>query len=212
MQNKRRLFIVGAGDLGREMESWLDLIPEGQRDWKLMGFLSDDEEVLKSFPTDLSILGKIEEYPLYKKDYVILAIANVQSKKNVFKLLKDKVSFFTFVAPTAIIGKFSKIGQGSIIFPGAIISNNVVLGDFVNIGCGTQIGHDSIIMGFSSLMANVDVGGTCVIGEGVFLGTNCTCLPRIKIESGSYIGSGAIVTRKITRSGTYFGNPAVKLE
>jgi len=211
MQNKKKLFIVGAGNLGRELESWLSLIPPDQSDWKIQGYLCDYPDDLNGFPTDYKILGSIDEFPLNTEDYILLALSNTNDKKHVFNRLQGRAQIFSFIFPNVIVGKFSKIGTGCIIFPGTIISNNVSIGDFVTIGCGSQIGHDSVIGQFSSLMASVDIGGKCILEEGVFMGTNSTCLPKKKICADSYIGSGSIVVRNINQIGTYFGNPAIKI-
>lgn len=42
VQNKARLFIIGAGSLARELESWLSLVPEEDKDWELQGFLYEN--------------------------------------------------------------------------------------------------------------------------------------------------------------------------
>jgi len=212
MQNRKKLFIIGAGNLGREMESWLSITPEIKSNWEIAGYLDDNPNALNGFPTEYKILGSINEFPLQKEDYILLAISTVAYKKAIYEKLKAKVQIFSFIFPDIIIGKYTRIGKGCIIFPGAIISNNIDIGDFVTIGCGTQIGHDSVIGSFSSLMANVDLGGGCSIEEGVFMGTNSTCLPGKKIITDTYIGSGAIVVRNINLPGTYFGNPAKRID
>ena len=211
MQNKKRLFIIGAGDEGRELESWLSLIPKDQVDWEIEGFLDDNASALSGFPSDYKILGKINEFPIEKEDFLILAISDPKTKKQVYDRLVGRANFFSLVFPNVINGKFTEIGDGVIIFPGAIISNNVRIGDFVTIGCGTQIGHDCTIGSFSSIMANVDLGGKCTIDNFVFMGTNSTCLPHKIISQDVYIGSGTIVIRNINQPGTYFGNPAKRI-
>ena len=35
MSKRHNLYIIGASNFGREMESWLQLIPPGERDWEL---------------------------------------------------------------------------------------------------------------------------------------------------------------------------------
>jgi len=211
MQNRKRLFIIGAGDEGRELESWLSLIPKDQVDWEVQGFLDDNANALSGFPSEYKILGKIDEYPVQKEDFLVLAISNPKTKKQVYERLVGRANFFSLIYPNVIIGKYTEIGHGAIIFPGAIISNNVIIGDFVTIGCGTQVGHDCIIGSYSSIMANADLGGKCELDEFVFMGTNSTCLPYKRIVSDVTIGSGTIVLRNINKPGTYFGNPAKQI-
>ena len=46
-----------------------------------------------------------------------------------------------------------------------------------------------------------------VIGNNVSIGTNATILP-VNIVDNVVIGAGAVVTKNITESGVYIGNPA----
>ena len=45
------------------------------------------------------------------------------------------------------------------------------------------------------------------LGNGVSIGTNATILP-VTICDKAVIGAGAVVTKDITESGVYVGNPA----
>ena len=45
-------------------------------------------------------------------------------------------------------------------------------------------------MNHISLMANVDIGGSVILGEGIFIGTKATIIPKKRISSGIVIGAG----------------------
>ena len=49
------------------------------------------------------------------------------------------------------------------------------------------------------------------IGNQVSIGSNATILP-VEICNNVVIGAGAVVTKNITQSGTYAGNPARKIK
>tara|TARA_Y100001954_G_scaffold237488_2_gene301341 strand:- start:993 stop:1214 length:222 start_codon:yes stop_codon:yes gene_type:complete len=49
------------------------------------------------------------------------------------------------------------------------------------------------------------------ISEKVYIGSNSTILP-VKICSNVVIGAGSVVTKDIIESGTYAGNPAIKIK
>ena len=129
-------------------------------------------------------------------------------KQNLALKLKGKVRFFSYIAPNVILGKFVTIGEGAIICPHVCIMTNTLIGDFVFINAGSQIGHDCNIGSYCSLMAHVDLGGHVKLGERVYMGTNSTVIPNKKINDNVKIGSGSIVIRNLKEPGTYFGNPA----
>lgn len=207
--SQKRLFLIGAGDFGREVESWLNLLPDFDKEWKIIGYLDDNEHALGNYPSDYQIVGKPLTYDFCAGDYVLLCISNPVVKENIVKQLANKkVGFFTYVAPYSIIGKFSNIGLGCIICPHVVITTNVNIGKFSIINIGSQIGHDCKIGDFSSIMSNVDLGGKVVLGDRVYMGTNSTVIPGRSIAENIKIGAGAVVIRSLKKHGTYFGNPA----
>ena len=205
---KKRIYIIGAGDFGREMESWLEDLPNFKNEYEIKGYLDNDSKSLQNKPTDYEIVGTHEEMEFKENDYVVIAISNSKVRKLIAESLINKVNFFTYIAPNVTIGKFTKIGSGSIICSNCFISTNTVIGDFVIANAGSNIGHDCIIESYCSLMANVDIGGSVILGEGVFIGTKATIIPKKRIFRGITIGAGTIVIRNLNKVGTYFGNPA----
>jgi sugar O-acyltransferase (sialic acid O-acetyltransferase NeuD family) len=213
MSEKRNLFIIGASNFGREMESWLQLIPSASRDWEINGFLHyfEGKSPLGDYPTDLKIVGDWRNYPLTKNDYCIIAVADCSWKERIYDHLKGKTRFLTFIAPDVSIGKFNRIGEGSLVCPGSIITTNVTLGNCVILNIGSQIGHDCIVGDFSSIMPSVDLGGNVTVGSKVFIGTNATILPNMTIGNGATVGAGSVVLKKVSEGTTVFGNPARKI-
>ena len=54
----------------------------------------------------------------------------------------------------------------------------------------------------------VSISGEVVIGDGVFIGTNATLLPRISIGNWATIGAGAVVLKDVPPYAVVVGNPA----
>jgi sugar O-acyltransferase (sialic acid O-acetyltransferase NeuD family) len=205
---KKRIYIIGAGDFGREMESWLENLPDFKNEYEIKGYLDNDSKSLRNKPTDYEILGTHEEVEFNENDYVVIAISNSKVRKRIAESLANRVNFFTYIAPNATIGKFTKIGCGSIICSNCFISTNTVIGDFVIANAGSNIGHDCIIESYCSLMANVDIGGSVILGEGVYIGTKATIIPKKRIFRNITIVPAPMVIRNLNKEGTYFGNPA----
>lgn len=205
---KKNLFLVGAGDFGREMESWLELLPDFHEKWDIKGYLDDNLNALNGFPSEYSVLDNPLKFHFTSNDYVLMCITNTEAKQNLADNLKNKVKFFNFIAPDATISKYVNIGNGSIICLKASISTNVTIDDFVFINIGTHVGHDCHVGAYCSIMPNVDIGGDVRIGQKVFIGANSTIIPKITVYDNITIGAGSIVIRDLKVKGTYFGNPA----
>lgn len=209
-RTKSRLFIIGAGGLGRELESWISRIPSENQPWSLEGFIDDEPHSLKENVSNIKYMGTTD-YPFLEGDSVLLAIANPNDKEKLYRKLKGRVKIITYIDPTAIIGKFAKIGEGCVLCPNSIVSANVVLGVCVTVNLGSQVGHDANIGSFSSLMGSVDIGGCSSLGEKCYMGTKSCITPQKKIGNSITIGIGSVVINNLDEPGTYFGVPARKI-
>lgn len=204
----KRLFILGASDFGRDLETYLDLQPIKKTDWKIAGFLDDDVNALAGFRSDYRILSTISDFTFKKGDLALLAISNPINKKKIYNQLKDKVTFLTYVAPDVFIGKYVIIGEGSVICPQAFIGPGVEIGRAVTVNGGTKLGHDVRIGDYSSLMVNITIGGHSELGKSVYVGSGATIIPKRKVCEFARIGAGSVVIRNISEAKTVFGNPA----
>ncbi|MFD0966931.1 bifunctional UDP-N-acetylglucosamine diphosphorylase/glucosamine-1-phosphate N-acetyltransferase GlmU [Seminibacterium arietis] len=114
----------------------------------------------------------------------------------------------------AYIGEKSQVGPFSRLRPGAILSAETHVGNFVeikqaNIGKGSKINHLTYV-------GNAEIGSCCNIGAGVitcnydgankfkteigdnvFVGSDCQLIAPINIASGSTIGAGTTVTKNV---------------
>lgn len=119
------------------------------------------------------------------------------------------------------------------------IGDDCFIGPFVEIQKGVVIGSHCKIQSHSFICELVTIGNSCFIGHGVMftndtfkegkpandrklwksthignhvsIGSNATILP-VTICDDVVIGAGAVVTKNITESGVYAGNPARRME
>jgi len=209
---RRRLYLIGAGEFAREIESWISLDHEFQNNWEIIGFLDRNINALDNYPSDYSVLGIPETFNFQTGDAALMCVANPTIKKRIVEAISEKVEFISYISNLATVAKFTEIGNGSIICPNCIVSTNCVIAEYVTINCGNIIGHDCIIDEYSSLMPHVDLGGHVKIGKNIFIGTKTTVIPGKIINDQITIGAGSVVIRNLTKVGTYFGNPSSFLE
>ena len=145
------------------------------------------------------------------------------------------VTFYDAQVINADIGLNVKIITPTNIY-GCKIGNNCFIGPFVEIQKSVIIGDNTKIQSHSFICELVNIGNECFIGHGVMfvndlfsngrpangnkalwketyignnvsIGSNATILP-INICDNVVIGAGSVVTKNITKSGIYVGNPA----
>lgn len=111
------------------------------------------------------------------------------------------------------VGPFVEIQKNVTIGPRTRVQSHSFICEFVQIGSDCFIGHGVMFINdkFSHggpARGNKDLWGATSIGNNVSIGSNATILP-VSICDDVVIGAGAVVTKDITISGTYYGNPAV---
>jgi acetyltransferase-like isoleucine patch superfamily enzyme len=112
----------------------------------------------------------------------------------------------SFIGPFVEIQKGVRIGKRSRIQSHAFICELVVIGDDCFISHGAMFINDLFASG-GPAGGNQDLWQRTQIGNRVSIGTNATILP-VTICDSVVVGAGAVVTKDITVSGIYVGNPA----
>jgi len=208
----KRLLIIGAGGFGREVLHWaLDVLPQN-RNWEVCGFLDANPAVLDAYNCGFPILGDPLNYSLQDGDQFICAIGNPSHKLRVCRSLKERgAQFITLIHPAAIICSNCTIGVGCVFCPGAVVTTDVEIGDFVMMNLQSTIGHDAIVADGCTLSPHADVNGFASLGEGVFLGSHAVVLPGAKIGDYAIVGAGSVVLKRVKAGATVMGVPAKQI-
>ena len=204
----KQLHIVGAGGFGRECHAWASQHPDCDKAWVIAGFLDDNAEALKAFGDFAPVRPLAGHRPA--DDYVYLCGLGLPDAKE--KLIAPLVSagaeFITFVHPRAILGARVKLGKGVVICPGAVLSTDIVLGDFAMVNLNSTMGHDASLGAWSTLSAHCDLTGHVKVADRVFMGSRATVIPGKKVGARSIVGAGAVVVADVPPGVTVVGNPA----
>ena len=205
----KNLVIIGAGGVGRETALIVQQINQLDDTWNLVGFVDDNLDNFGKVINGYSVIGGIDTLERLDEDYyVVIAIANYKVKKSIVERLKGKFRFATIVHPKVWIHDFMTLGEGSIIYEGAILTSNIEIGNHVIVCPKCGVGHDSKVKDYVSLLWNVNVSGNDLIDEGVLMGTGSTVIQGKTIGKGATIGAGAVVVDNVDPFSTAVGVPA----
>ncbi len=111
----------------------------------------------------------------------------------------------SFVGPFVEIQKGANIGNRCRVESHAFICDLVTIGDDCFISHGAMFINDPFVIGGPA--GKPHLWRPTKLGNRVSVGTNATVLP-VSICDSVVIGAGAVVTKDITISGIYAGNPA----
>jgi acetyltransferase-like isoleucine patch superfamily enzyme len=111
-----------------------------------------------------------------------------------------------FIGPFTEIQKTARIGARTRVQSHALICELVIIGEDCFIGHGAMFINDTFSTG-GPARGRKELWRATSIGNRVSIGSNATILP-VRICDDVVIGAGAVVTKDITVSGSYAGNPA----
>ncbi len=112
----------------------------------------------------------------------------------------------SFVGPFVEIQKSVSLGKRTKIQSHSFICELVTIGDDCFIGHGVMFVNDLFSDG-KPAGGDQEKWKSTKIGNNVSIGSNATILP-VEICNNVVIGAGSVVTKNITQSGVYAGNPA----
>lgn len=139
-----------------------------------------------------------------------IGIVNVNFGKNVtvvepVNLYGCTIGDDSFVGPFVEVQEGAKIGKRCRIQSHSFICDMVTIGDDCFISHGAMFVND--LFGNGGPAGKPELWRATKLGTRVSVGTNATILP-VTICDHVVIGAGAVVTKDITVSGIYAGNPA----
>ena len=212
------LYILGAGGFGREV-AWLverinqdELSKGNEKIWNIKGFIDDKEELLGKKEDNYFVVGTCEylaEQSNKNTIYTVCAVGSAKTRKIIIDKLKaSNIKFATLIDPSVIMSDRIKIGEGTIICAGTIITVDSTIGNHVIINLDCTLGHDDIIHDYVTIYPSVNVSGNVEVGECSELGTGMQIIQGKNIGKESIIGAGAVVIRDIPDKCTAVGNPA----
>ena len=206
----KKLLIIGAGGFGREvLEYAKDMKEAGNAEWEIEGFLDDNLNALDGYSYEHGITGTIKDHKAESKYVYICAIGDPKTKLTVGRrFLKEGAEFINIIHPTAHVGRTCVTGTGVVLCPGALLTADVTLGNFVAINLRSTCGHDVTVGDGCTISCFCDLMGFSSLGEGAFLGGGTSILPGIKIGDHAVVGAGSVVISDIEAGATAYGVPA----
>jgi len=207
----RDIAIYGAGGFGLEVAQLIEQINREHSSWNMIGYFDDwvsKGESLNGYP----VLGGMKELNAWTTELdIALAIGNPRKRiENRQSINNDNIRFPKLIHPTAIadVDRHVKIGQGTIVCAGNILTTQVTIGQYVILNLACTVGHQTRIGDYSSFMPTCNISGEVEIGDAVFMGTGAKIINKKRIGSYSVIGAGAVVIKDIPSNCTAVGVPA----
>lgn len=149
-----------------------------------------------------------------KNNIAQLVIEN-DSRNSAIPLL-DKKNINARIEPGAILREQVEIGDNAVIMMGAVINIGAVIGEGTMIDMGAVLGGRAIVgnrchIGAGTVLAGVVEPASAtpvVIEDDVMIGANAVVIEGVRVGRGAVVGAGAIVIKDVPAGAVVVGNPA----
>ena len=191
MQFKKKLLIIGSGG---HAQSCIDVV-ETTKKFSIKGLVDIKKNTLfKKY----KVISNLDDFVKIKKisSNILIALGQIKSsklRKNIFeKFKKKKFNFPTIISPRALVSRYSRIGEGTIVMHGAFIGPNVEIGKNCIINTNAHLEHGVVIEDNCHISTSAVLNGNVYVCADSFVGSGAIVLQDIKIPKNSFIKIGSI--------------------
>lgn len=119
--------------------------------------------------------------------------------------------FATVVHPRAEIAEESSVGEGTVVFAGAVLQPGATVDRHAIVNTGAIVEHDCRLADYVQIASGATLAGTVTVDEGAFVGAGATVLPGVRLGAWCVVGAGAVVVEDVPEGTTVVGVPAREL-
>ncbi|KRM13442.1 2,3,4,5-tetrahydropyridine-2,6-dicarboxylate N-acetyltransferase [Paucilactobacillus suebicus] len=124
------------------------------------------------------------------------------------------------IEPGAVIREQVLIGDNAVVMMGAQINIGAEIGDGTMIDMGAVLGGRAIVgknchIGAGTVLAGVvepPSATPVIVEDDVLIGANCVVLEGVHVGKGAVVGAGAVVTKDVAANTVVAGVPARKIK
>ncbi|WP_216830627.1 acetyltransferase [Alkalihalobacterium elongatum] len=202
------IVIIGAGGFGREVAWLIEEINKVNKEWNILGFVDDSEQLQGNEVNGYKVVGDFEWLKSQGVN-VVCAIGDPIAKKEAINSLKDSNnSYPVLIHPSVIYSDRVLFGEGSIICAANVITTDIKIGSHVIINLDCTIGHDATLGDYTTVLPSVNVSGFVETKDCVSIGTGSAIIQGVTVGENTVIGAGSVVVKDLPANCTAVGAPA----
>jgi sugar O-acyltransferase (sialic acid O-acetyltransferase NeuD family) len=219
----RPLLFVGAGGLARET---LAAVRAGARSgpvrsepgrsepgrWDPVGMLDDDPARHGSDVDGVPVLGGTDTVHTRPDALVVLCVANARDPggraRVAARLGLPDDRYATVVHPAASVAAGVRLGVGSILLAGCVVTAPQAVGRHVVAMPQVLLTHDDEVGDFVTLAGQAGLAGGVRVGAAAYIGAGAKIREGVSIGAGAVVGMGAVVLTDVPAGEVWAGSPA----
>jgi sugar O-acyltransferase (sialic acid O-acetyltransferase NeuD family) len=205
---KTPLVLLAASGLAREVLAAL----EDRSELEVRGILDDAPNLQASAVGASQVVGTLDQVGEHGDAQLLVCAGSGRSRAAIVARLRhlgiDDDRYATVVHPTAVVPRTCRVGQGSILLAGTVLTGDVMVGQHVVAMPHVTLTHDDRVEDFVTLCAGVSLGGSVHVDAWAYLGMNSSVREHTTVGAGSVLGMGSVLLRDLPDGETWVGVPA----
>ena len=200
----RPIVILGLGGHAKSINDLVEGI--GYRETYYCDFLDKNDFSVPDNKVK-SYLQVVEDFKNY--DFVLGIGEEILRRKLLESIIQSmpNANFPSLIHENAYVSKTAKIGKGTVVFSGAYLGPNAVLGDWSVLNTNSVVEHDSRIGNSCIISIGVTVAGNVVIEDECFLGMGALVSHSITVGRRARIFAGSFVNKNVGSGESVLGIP-----
>jgi sugar O-acyltransferase (sialic acid O-acetyltransferase NeuD family) len=207
------LIILGAGGAAAMMIDMIDDINKVNPEWRIVGFLDDNPNLINSTLSGYVVLGTIDEAYKWPNAFFTSSIAHPNNRlvrRKVYDRVKAQGGkFATLISPYAMVSKQAIIGEGCYISPMTRVCALAELKEDVYLASMCIVGHETVVGEHTTFAGNVKAAGSVLIGSDCYISTNVAIAHEVSIGGNTLVAIGSAVANNLKGGEMYIGVPAI---
>jgi sugar O-acyltransferase (sialic acid O-acetyltransferase NeuD family) len=209
------LVVIGCGGHGREVLAIVRAVNAASEKprWRVVGFVDDHPSAANLDRVDrlgVAYLGAVDWLAgAAPQTRVVLGIGDPRVRREASARIEPYgLRAASVVHPAAWVGPDAEAGEGLVVFAGARVTTNVMLGRHVHLNQNATVGHDCVFGDYVSVNPLAAVSGSCRLEEAVLIGASAAVLQGLRVGAGATVGACACVVRDVPAGAVVKGIPA----
>ncbi|SEQ12867.1 NeuD/PglB/VioB family sugar acetyltransferase [Microlunatus flavus] len=203
------LVLVAASGLAREV---LAALAHDGCGFEVRGLLDDAPNLQGTTVGGFPVLGTLDVAAAHLDARFLVCAGKGSSRASIVERLTRlgvaQDGYATFVHPRASVPGTCRIGCGSVILAGTVLTTDVNVGRHVVAMPNVTLTHDDSVADFATLCAGVSLGGSVRVGRAAYLGMNSSVREHTTVGFDAVLGMGAALVADLPDGQTWVGVPA----
>jgi UDP-perosamine 4-acetyltransferase len=179
----------------------------------IAGLIDDNPDFIGTKVEGVNVLGPIDRIGtlirVHRIHRAVIAVGNNELRKKFAQHARGLgLRLPVLIHPNAYVSPTAKLGDGTVVMAGAVVSAHVTMGELGIINTRASIDHDCYLGDCVHVAPGVTLAGGVTVGNGTLVGVGSSVLPGLCIGDDSIVGAGSVVIRDVPSNCTVVGNPA----